>query len=376
MLALLEASGLPARAVTFDWVTVDDPGNPSDDEVMSCCRESHGMTGFGSVAYTYRIARTELTNAQYAEFLNAVASLADPHELFNTRIREIVRGGSAGSFAYEVETGVEDRPARFIDFFDALRYANWLQNGQPTGLQDETTTEDGAYTLLGTNPLDVVRNEGATFFVPSEDEWYKAAFWDPFEQDYWDFATGFNPQCADTGGDCPPVPEPPPGGADRVSANYCPDLPQTISCPPGWPDTAGPGDTSDAGAYVFSPSPFGTFDQSGNLAELTEGVNVDDDPNDGTFGIETRVMRGGTWNRGVNDISSHSRVPFDPNNQLLGNVTLRVATVPEPGAGRVGILCVVVGLARWRRRAEQRRAASRNSHSTPSEHRAERNHGL
>ncbi len=356
-LALLGLAGPPARAVSFDWVSIDDPGNPPDDAVMECCRESRGLTGFGSVDYVYRIARFELTNAQYAEFLNAVASEADPHALFNTSLKDVLRQGSAGAYSYVPKLGRENHPVRFIDHFDGFRFANWLHNGQPSGLQDATTTEDGAYTLLGANPLDVVRNEGASFFVPSEDEWYKAAFFDPVEQRYWTWATGFNPDCPELDGDCPPVPEPPPGAVARVSANYCivPDPPFPINCPDlYWPESSGPNDTTDVGAYVFSPSHFGTFDQSGNLNELTEGVNIDDDPSDGSLGTETRVTRGGVFNRGMQDSSSHSRLPVNPNNQMLSTLTLRVATVPEPGAvGAAVALGLVSGLARWRGRATQ-----------------------
>jgi formylglycine-generating enzyme required for sulfatase activity len=353
-LALLGPAAPPARAVSFEWITIDDPGNPPDDAVMLCCRESMGMTGFGPVDYVYRISRTELTNAQYAEFLNAVASVADPNALFNTRLQDVLRAGGAGSYSYAAKAGRENHPVRFIEHFDGFRFANWLHNGQPSGLQDETTTEDGAYTLLGANPVDVVRNEGASFFVPSEDEWYKAAFWDPVEQRYWSWATGFNPDCPEEDGDCPPVPEPPPGAAERVSANYCPIVdPFPINCPDlYYPESSGPGNTTDVGAYVFSPSPFGTFDQSGNLNELTEGTNIDDDPSDGSLGTETRVTRGGVFNRGLNDSSSHSRLPVDPNNQMLSTLTLRVATVPEPGSvGAIVALGVVLGLARWRRPA-------------------------
>ena len=361
--AVLSASGFPAGAVSFEWVIIDDAGNPPDDQVMSCCKESKGMSGFGSVSYVFRIAQTEVTNAQYAEFLNAVAANGDPNGIFNER-SVITRLGTGPPYAYEVRAGLENRPAGWINFFDALRFANWLHNRQPTGLQDETTTEDGAYPLLGANPLVVERKEGATFFVPSEDEWYKAAFWDPFEQRYWDFATGFNPQCPELDGDCPPLPEPPPGGPDRVSANYCPDpidFPSPINCPPSWPATTGPGEATDVGAYVFSPSPFGTLDQAGNLAESTEGINIDDDLSDGSGGLETRVFRGGLWIRGVGDMSASYRTVVDPNGGSLSLLGLRVATVPEPGAAAgVVALGLVLGLSR----RSTRRAAGRGGSLT------------
>src|SRR5436309_14217365 len=57
-----------ALAVAIDWVTVGNPGNAADTQVMN-----DQTTGYGSVAYAYRISKYEVTNAQYAEFLNAVA---------------------------------------------------------------------------------------------------------------------------------------------------------------------------------------------------------------------------------------------------------------------------------------------------------------
>jgi formylglycine-generating enzyme required for sulfatase activity len=65
---------LPAHAVTMEWVEVGDPGNDPDTAVMTCCGSSTGTTGYGSVPYTYWIGKYEVTNAQYAEFLNAVAA--------------------------------------------------------------------------------------------------------------------------------------------------------------------------------------------------------------------------------------------------------------------------------------------------------------
>ena len=51
-----------AHAATFDWINVNDPGNAND---------THGAD-YGGVDYAYRISKHEVTNAQYAEFLNSV----------------------------------------------------------------------------------------------------------------------------------------------------------------------------------------------------------------------------------------------------------------------------------------------------------------
>jgi len=65
----------------------------------------------------------------------------------------------------------------YVSLYNALRFANWVQNVQPTGLQTASTTENGAYDIsLGDN---VVRKSGALVWLPNEDEWYKAAYYSP-----------------------------------------------------------------------------------------------------------------------------------------------------------------------------------------------------
>ena len=129
-----------AQAVTMDWVTVGNPGNAADD------------TGYGAVTYTYQIGKYEVTNAQYAEFLNAVAA-TDTNDLYNTEHGQRATAGASraaaarGSYTYSAIGGREDMPVNYVSCWDSLRFANWLHNGQPAGAQDSTTTEDGAYTL-------------------------------------------------------------------------------------------------------------------------------------------------------------------------------------------------------------------------------------
>ena len=134
LLMLLVGSPLalssPAEAVTIDWVTVGDPGNAADTAVMN-----DQTTGYGSVAYAYRISKYEVTNAQYAEFLNAVA-VGSAYGLYNSQMDSspyggITQNGSAGSFSYSVKDGFESKPVNFVSFEDAAYFANWLNNGQP-----------------------------------------------------------------------------------------------------------------------------------------------------------------------------------------------------------------------------------------------------
>ena len=95
-----------------------------------------------------------------------------------------------------------------------MRFANWLNNGQPTGTEGPGTTETGAYTLNGavSDPAlkSVTRNPGAAVFIPNENEWYKAAYYDPPAGHYWKYPTG-----TDT-----PVVSGPPGNTPNTANFY------------------------------------------------------------------------------------------------------------------------------------------------------------
>ena len=92
----------------------------------------------------------------------------------------------------------------FVSWGDTARFCNWLHNGQPTGTQDLTSTEDGSYFLNGAvdsaELLAIEREPDATFVIPSEDEWYKAAYHknDGATGNYWDYPTGSDDQPAAT----------------------------------------------------------------------------------------------------------------------------------------------------------------------------------
>src|SRR4030095_14984791 len=133
LLSLLIASW--ASAVTMDWTFVGSPENLAD------------QTGFGAVSYTYLIGTYEVTNSQYAEFLDAKAASSDPFSLYNTEMGDglfggITRTGGSGSYVYSPISGRADMPVNYVSLIDALRFANWLSNGQGSG-----DTETGAYTL-------------------------------------------------------------------------------------------------------------------------------------------------------------------------------------------------------------------------------------
>ncbi|MDB4433107.1 formylglycine-generating enzyme family protein [bacterium] len=309
--ALLVATS--ASAVSIDWVTVGNPGNACDTQSQGC---------FGAVAYTYRISKYEVTNAQYAEFLNAKAA-SDPWGLYNTSMAVtyggITRGGTPGSYAYSAVAGRENKPVNFVSFYDSLRFTNWLNNGQGSG-----DTETGAYTLLGgtrfpSNGETVTRNASASIFLTSEDEWYKAAYYDAVSTNYdpFPFADG------STGPVCQI-----PAGTTSHSANCSNAV----------------NNTTDVGAYTTAPSASGTFDQGGNVWEWNEAIES----------VSNRVYRGGNWNYSVGHLAASVRLSDHPTNEN-DSLGFRVAMIPEPGTGLL-LGLGLAGLAAGQRRRDAARS--------------------
>jgi hypothetical protein len=128
--------------LSMSMVTVGNPGNAAD------------TTSYGAVSYSYQIGAYDVTGAQYTAFLNAVGS-TDTHALYNsnmgtnTFVAQISRSGTAGTYTYAVLNGTGQRPVSFMSWFDSARFSNWMSNGQPSGVQTSTTTENGAYNVNG-----------------------------------------------------------------------------------------------------------------------------------------------------------------------------------------------------------------------------------
>lgn len=286
----------PTPAPFIEIVTVGNAGNAPD--------QSFELRG--EVRYEFQIGKFEITLAQYTAFLNAVA-VSDPHGLYNESmatfpsVAGIARNGNDESYVYSV-IGTGTRPVTFVSWFDAARFCNWLHHGRPTGAQTAATTERGAYTLDGATSDDqtpagnrITRNPGAKYWIPSEDEWYKAAYHQPESEggdddDYWFYPTKSNDA---------PTAEPPPGGSN--SANY----------------SVGDGLTP-VGAYAASASFYGTFDQGGNVSEWNE-----------TFDGGFRKTRGGTRNTSATTLHSSTATNTLPASEGPG-IGFRVASLANP----------------------------------------------
>jgi hypothetical protein len=154
-----------------NFVTIGNAGNSND------------ITGFGAVGYTYQIGKYAVTNSEYAEFLNSIAQNDTFQVNWNDVSRVgILRQGNPGSYNYVIKNNMCNKPMVGLTWFDAARYCNWLHNGKPTGPQNNSTTEDGAYTLAGRTFGNVVaKNSIAKYYIPGENEWYKAAYYSPIK---------------------------------------------------------------------------------------------------------------------------------------------------------------------------------------------------
>ena len=190
-----------AAIITLDTVTVGDAGNVDDSNSL------------GGVDYSFNMGCFEVSNGQYTEFLNAVAA-TDAHGLYQSGMHYnyrsqasntgIVRSGSSGSYTYSTST--PDSPVHTVSYWSAVRFANWMSNGQGSG-----STETGAYDLTDSDAITnntVTRDSwydsssgntsGSTIWaLPTIDEFYKAGWYQPSgsggdSDDYWKWATGSN----------------------------------------------------------------------------------------------------------------------------------------------------------------------------------------
>jgi formylglycine-generating enzyme required for sulfatase activity len=324
LLALLT---LPASAVVnIDWVTIGDAGNAAQSAVNRTHSYGDNGDGYGAVAYTFKISRNETTISQYAEFLNAKA-ITDPYNLYSpgmasdANIAGITRSGSSGSYSYTV-TGSGNRPITHVSWFSAARFTNWLNNGQGSG-----DTETGAYTLNGIMSGIIFKNVGATVWIPSENEWFKAAYYDPTHMDgaggYWLHANQSDSMTSNS----PLVV----GAANYNDGDYA--VTQSGSY------LSNQNYLTDTGAYgADSQNYYGINDMAGNVWEWNDLTGES---------VSFRGYRGGSWRDSESYLRSSFRDGLDPWN-LDSNLGFRLASVPEPSAALLTLFSTTALLRRRR----------------------------
>ncbi|MFT3784855.1 MAG: SUMF1/EgtB/PvdO family nonheme iron enzyme [Tepidisphaeraceae bacterium] len=287
--------------VAISTVPVLNAGNTADSRVMN-----DGTTGYGQVNYSYSIGKYEVTAGQYAAFLNAVAA-TDTYGLYNTAMStdtagcQIIRSGSSGAYTYSVASDYANRPVNYVSWGDAARFSNWLSNGQPIGTQTTGTTEAGSYTLSGatssTALMSVTRSASATWVITSENEWYKAAFYSPTSSSYYTYATSSNTLPSND------IVSPDPGNNANYEASA---TDSTLGAP--YYRTA-------VGDFQNSTSPYGTFDQNGNVWEWNESTYL------GLF----RELRGGGIGSYADTLAASFRYIDQPNYEA-NSIGFRVAS--------------------------------------------------
>ena len=283
----------PAGAtVSIDWTSIGNAGNVADS------------TGYGAVSYGYNIGTYDVTNAQYVEFLNAKGA-SNSYGIYNSTMGHtggsynygnITQSGSSGSYTYSVSSTYANNPVVAVTWFDAARFSNWLQNGQGSG-----STETGAYTLSGATSGIISANADAQIRLPTEDEWYKAA--------YYNGGTGTYSLYPDGRNDITPA-----------DANYNLNNGGLVNVNYG------------------TPSLYGAF-IGGNVFQWNDAVIN-----------SSRGLRGSSWPIYFSgtSLASSSRINDVPS--IVGNnVGFRVVSVPEPTSGVLMVVASGIMLIRRKR---------------------------
>jgi formylglycine-generating enzyme required for sulfatase activity len=293
------------------------------------------------VADAFQIMKYEFTNQQYTAFLNSVdAGGTNPNSVYNANMGGDGRGGisftsgNASGSKYAIRPNMGDKPVNYVNWFDAARVSNWLMNGA-TGT---SSMETGAYTLnnaISGNAPAV--NPGATFYIPTENQWYKAAYYkgSGTNAGYWQYATqvtGTAPTAVTAGSTGI--------GSSGSSGNFA-----NYNVTADW--NLADGNVTMVGTNG-GPSAYGAFDMSGNLFEWNDLT--------GAAG-SSRGVRGGGWNDSAVALSSSSRSAPVPSVGNLLNVGFRLASpvaVPEPSTcvmALAGLACGGYTMFRRRKRA-------------------------
>jgi hypothetical protein len=297
--ALLGLLTLPVSAGTvsfgtfsIDFVDVGNPGNANEGPAAS-------STDYGGVPYNYQIGVHEVSESM------------------------ITAANTAGSLGLTQDTRGVDKPSTNISWNEAARFVNWMNTSKGFQAAYQFTTQPGGggydanenLTLWSSGDAwqpggeNLFRHKDAHYFLPSEDEWYKAAYYDGNTNMYFDYATG-----SDT------APTAVSSGTISFTAVYV----QFV-----------PADIMNAGGL----SPYGTMAQNGNAWEWAESGHTA--PNNSA--AESRELRGGNWVGPSSALQSSIRSSFTPWSEFHLN-GFRVAAVPEPSTlwmmlvGAIGLM--------------------------------------
>jgi hypothetical protein len=375
--------------LTFKTVTVDAPGNPSvgivpfTDAVYSSCAEvvpaekQPPCQQVGGVDYRYGIGRLEVTVTQYVDFLNTVDPAGrNRYKLYSSTESssewpkygqiDFSAPAAAGHHYSVAAPEWADKPYGFANFLRSARFANSLYNGQVISRQASSAggfhyvtyrvrlsrkTETGMYDM---RVRAMTRSHKTGFVIPSQNEWIKAAYYDPSgggKYSYWQYPT--NPGSFGDGGAAAPHQaklNPTTGDVTNASEQPLANFHASETAAPSWCPAAFSASTCatvnplgiKASAYekayqgslgtvgqAKTTSPWGTLDQGGNAVEWTDTITP---PPFGAKGHRVwRRLHGGIANAPVYQLWL-SAVGLQPQDN-----TFYTATYPWLGI-RIGVL--------------------------------------
>jgi formylglycine-generating enzyme required for sulfatase activity len=330
----------------IDFVTIGSPGNapwqgngtPGDYSV-----------GRGEVDYSYRIGRYEVTTAQWCEFMNAALDrpVNDriPGVFAPTQWAAVATTPVNGGQRFTVPVGRDMLPVGGIDWRTCAIFCNWLCNGKSlqrsaflNGAYDVSTFGYQGSSGIFTDQF--THNPGAAYYIPSLDQWLKAAHYDPNR-----YAQGQGGWWVSSNSTNGPIPYGPPGVNVRISP------------PPYGPDPNGPLAQANAGwAFEFpgydphsiplgaypSTNAWGLFDTAGGTSEWTEEAIYAS----GVFPIH-RLIAGSAWVNGGDDRLYTYGGDFP--SIALSDYGFRIAAaVPSPPS--CGVVWILAVSSAWRRR--------------------------
>ena len=294
--------GAGVNAFQMEFVGIGNPGNLADT--------TGTPSPSGAVGYDFGIGKFEVSEDMINKF-NASQSL---------QITKDSRG--------------TNKPATHITWNEAARFVNWLNTSTggfnaykftTGGVNDNIALWTAADTLdyVAANPY---RSKRATYVLPSYNEWYKAAYYNPNNSTYYNFSNGSDS-----------APNPVASGTAANTAVYLQSYAQ------------GPADVTQAGGL----SPYGVMGLGGNVWEWEES-SFDLASSGGT---SDRGIRGGDWSIGNSALSSSFRLNISPGALNYDNIGFRVvslssvapAAVPEPSMMLIGTVIGLGGLSAKRR---------------------------